>query len=161
MRVTVSHVQGQSGAGQGGASGRAGVRRGSVAAVLTAALIAAGLAAATPASADFCLQLSGALSGDLGFFRFKGPLHTTPPGAIQALTGRVAGLSPAFGASTVAKDGSFVEFGVTFFADATQGQFDVFLSPPQFTAGSGFADYGTYGVNSAVSAAVVSCGLEP
>ena len=41
------------------------------------------LALAGPASADFCLQMSGGLSGDLGFFRFKGSL---PKGANQITT---------------------------------------------------------------------------
>lgn len=116
--------------------------------------------AASPASADFCLQLGGALSGDLGFFRFKGGLPTKP-GTIRQLTGRVAGLSPVFGTVTVAKDGSFVELGVTFFADGVQGQFDVALVPPDFASGSGGADYGAYDVTQAVTAAVVSCSLEP
>ena len=82
-------------------------------------------------------------------------------GTIKTLTGRVAGLSPAFGTLTVAKDGSFIELGVTFFADATQGQFDIALTRPKFTSGSGYADYGTYGVNQSVTATVVRCSNEP
>ncbi|MGR9074174.1 MAG: hypothetical protein ACU833_14030 [Gammaproteobacteria bacterium] len=127
--------------------------------IAAAALLLA--AASMPASADFCMQLNGGpLSGDLGFFRFKGSLpHSN--GAIKPLTGRVAGLSPAFGSATVAKDGSFVELGATFFADAVQGQFDVTFLPPTAVSGSGYADYGTYDVNEAVTAAIVDCSLEP
>lgn len=130
-------------------------------AVITTFLATAALA--MPASADYCIQLNGgSFSGDLGFFRFK---DTEPlphiKGTIKTLTGRVAGLSPAFGTLTVAKDGSFIELGATFFADATQGQFDIYLSPPRYTSGSGYADYGTYGVNQSVTATVVRCSTEP
>jgi hypothetical protein len=112
------------------------------------------------AFADWCLQFSGALSGDLGFFRFKGKLPTKS-GKIKALRGRVAGLSPAFGTATVYKNGSGVELGVTFFADAVQGQFDVTLFGPGFTSESGYADYGTYDVNQSVNVIIVNCSLEP
>ncbi len=130
-------------------------------AVITTFLATAALA--MPASADYCIQLNGgSFSGDLGFFRFR---DTAPlphiKGTIKTLTGRVAGLGPAFGTLTVAKDGSFIELGVTFFADATQGQFDISLSPPKYTSGSGYADYGAYGVNQSVTATVVRCSNEP
>jgi hypothetical protein len=83
------------------------------------ATAALALAMATPARADFCIQLSGGpFSGDLGFFRFKGTLPNGK-GAVVTLKGRVAGLSPVFGTATVAKDGTFVEIGATFFADGT------------------------------------------
>ena len=78
------------------------------------------LCLATPASADFCLQMSGELSGDLGFFRFKANFPKKA-GEITALHGRVAGLSPAFGTATRAKDGTYIEIAATFFADAEQG----------------------------------------
>jgi len=116
-----------------------------------------------PASADYCIQLNGgSFSGAIGFFRFRDPdplPHTK--GVIKTLTGRAAGLSPAFGTLTVAKDGSFIELGVTFFIDSTQGQFDISLLPPKYKSGSGYADYGTYGVNQAVTAKVVACINEP
>ena len=119
------------------------------------------LAAAIPARADFCIQLNGGpFSGDLGFFRFKGNLPKTK-GAVVTLKGRVAGLSPVFGTATVAKDGTFVEIGATFFADATQGQIDVSFFPPTAAAGSGGGDYGAYDVGQAVTANIVACTLEP
>jgi hypothetical protein len=91
-------------------------------------------ATALPAQADFCLQLiGGVFSGDLGFFRFHGKMLTVP-GKIMTLRGRVAGLSPVFGTATVATDGSYVELGATFFADAKEGQIEVTLFPPIFNA---------------------------
>ena len=127
---------------------------------MLAAALLGGLCVATPASADFCLQMSGELSGDLGFFRFKGSLPRKA-GDMYTIHGRVAGLSPVFGAATRAKDGTFIEIGATFFADAEQGQFDIFLDPPGFTSGSGGAEYGSYGVSDAVTVMVVDCKLEP
>ena len=128
--------------------------------IFTAAAVTA-FTSTTPAYADFCLQLNGApFSGDLGFFRFKGTRPTTK-GAIVALKGRVAGLSPVFGAATVAKDGSFLEIGATFFADGTQGQIDVSFFPPSNTSGSGSGDFGAYGTSDSFTATVVSCSLEP
>ena len=126
-----------------------------------AATLALALAVATPARADFCIQLSGGpFSGDLGFFRFKGTLPKGK-GAVVTLRGRVAGLSPVFGTATVAKDGTFVELGATFFADGTQGQIDVSFFPPTAAAGSGGGDYGAYGAGQAVTANIVACTLEP
>jgi hypothetical protein len=126
-----------------------------------AAVTLAALTAATPAYADFCLQLNGgSFSGDLGFFRFK-KARPTGPGAIVALKGRVAGLSPVFGTATVAKDGSFLEIGATFFADGTQGQIDVSFFPPNNATGSGSGNYGGSGTSQNFSATVVSCNLEP
>jgi hypothetical protein len=133
-------------------------RRGRV--VFTAVLLATVLAA-TPVLADWCLQLNGGpFSGDLGFFRFRGGLPKKA-GKIVQLTGRAAGLSPAFGAATVAKDGSNVEVAVTFFADAVQGQFDIWLWGPGFLSGDGYGSYGVYGVSSSVNASVVTCRGEP
>ena len=102
----------------------------------------------------------GLFSGDLGFFRFKGALPEGK-GAVVTLKGRVAGLSPVFGTATVAKDGTFVEIGATFFADGNQGQIDVSLFPPTAAAGNGGGDYGTYGAGQAVTANIVACTLEP
>jgi hypothetical protein len=120
--------------------------------------------AAAPASADFCIRLSGGpFSGDIGFFRFTGVLPTKV-GKMKALAGRAAGLSPVFGSATVVslgRESTQVEIGATFFIDATQGQFDVFLSGPTFTSGSGYGSYGQYGVNSSVSVSVVNCATEP
>ncbi len=128
---------------------------------MTLAIVLAGvLCLATPASADFCLQMSGELSGDLGFFRFKGNFPKKA-GEITALSGRVAGLSPAFGTAVRAKDGTYIEIAAVFFADAEQGQFDVSLMGPGFMAGSGGAEYGSYGVDQSVTVAVVGCDLEP
>jgi hypothetical protein len=126
-----------------------------------AALPIFALATALPAQADFCLQLNGGpFSGDLGFFRFKGKMPTIA-GKIVTLRGRVAGLSPVFGTATVGTDGSYVELGATFFADAVEGQIDVTFFPPTSDTGSGYGDYGSYDVGSSVDASVVSCGLEP
>jgi hypothetical protein len=119
------------------------------------------LATALPAQADFCLQLNGGpFSGDLGFFRFKG-LMPTVPGRIVTLRGRVAGLDPVFGTATVATDGTYVELGATFFADADEGQIDVTFLPPTSQRGSGYGDYGQYGTGASFDASVVSCSLEP
>lgn len=127
----------------------------------SAALAATMLTTAVPARADFCIQLNGdSFSGDLGFFRFRGPIPTTT-GYITALRGRAAGLDPAFGTAVVAKDGSYVELGVTFFVDATEGQFDVSFFPPTAKNGSGYANYGGYDVTQNVDATRVACSLEP
>jgi hypothetical protein len=131
--------------------------KGMILAVATLAV----LSPAAPAYADFCLQLNGgSFSGDLGFFRFK-KTRPTGSGAIVNLKGRVAGLSPVFGTATVAKDGTFLEIGATFFADGVQGQIDVSFFPPNATSGSGSGNYGSYGTSQSFSAAVVSCDLEP
>ncbi|HEX2591144.1 MAG TPA: hypothetical protein VHL34_06595 [Rhizomicrobium sp.] len=122
---------------------------------------AAAAAMITPARADFCLQLNGgSFSGDLGFFRFKGDVPTTA-GTIMPLTGRVAGLSPVFGTAVVAKDGTYVEIGATFFADAEQGQIDVTIFPPTGKNGSGYGDYGSYGTGSSVTVKKAACKNEP
>ncbi len=126
-----------------------------------AALSVLALTAAVPARADFCIRLNGGpFSGDLGFFRFRGD-RPVLAGQIVSLRGRVAGLSPVFGTATVAKDGSFVEIGATFFADGVQGQIDLAFFPPTSTTGSGSGDYGKYGTAKSFSAAKVGCSLEP
>src|SRR5262245_15324602 len=126
------------------------------------AVVVIALALAVPARADFCIQLTGgAFSGDLGFFRFKGAAPKTA-GRIVNLKGRVAGLSPVFGTAVVAKDGTYLEIGATFFADGTQGQFDASFFPPTNTTGSGDGDYGIYGTGGgSFTATVVNCSLEP
>ena len=126
---------------------------------LLAAIISA-LTLTSPVMADWCLQVGQPLGGALGFFRFIGP-RPTARGTITPLTGRVAGMSPAFGTATVYKDGSGLELGVTFFADAAEGQFDITLFPPRFRTGSGRASYGAYGVNRHTTAKVVACSQEP
>lgn len=119
------------------------------------------LFSAVPAHADFCIQLTGGgFSGDLGFFRFKGDLPTTS-GKVVTLRGRVAGLGPVFGTAVVAKDGSYVEIGATFFVDAEQGQIDVSFLPPRSINGSGRGDYGAYGTGSSFNAKKVNCSNEP
>lgn len=121
----------------------------------------AALMPVTPARADFCIQLNGgSFSGDIGFFRFKGTLPTTD-GQIVTLRGRVAGLGPVFGTGVVAKDGSYLEIGATFFADATQGQIDVTFFPPTARTGSGYGRYGAYGTGDGLTAARVLCTNEP
>jgi hypothetical protein len=116
---------------------------------------------ATPSFADYCVQLNGgSFSGDIGFFRFPGKAPKKA-GAIAPLTGRAAGLSPVFGTATVAKDGSFLELGVTFFIDGVEGQFDVEFFPPTAKAGSGSGSYGVYGVSDSVDATIVDCTTEP
>jgi hypothetical protein len=127
----------------------------------SAAFAATALMSAAPAHADFCIQLNGgSFSGDLGFFRFRGTIPTTA-GHIVSLRGRAAGLDPAFGTAVVARDGSYTELGVTFFVDASEGQFNVWFTPPGANSGSGYADYGTYDVNQSVTATVTGCGKEP
>lgn len=119
------------------------------------------LAVAAPARAEFCIQLNGgSFSGAIGFFRFKGSVPKTK-GAIVTLKGRAAGLSPAYGTATVAKDGTYVELGASFFIDGDQGQFDVSFFPPNAVTGSGGGAYGAYGTGDAVTAAIVDCSMEP
>jgi len=115
----------------------------------------------TPAHADFCIQVNGGpFSGDLGFFRFKDNMPNTA-GAITQLRGRVAGLSPVFGTAVVAKDGTYVEIGATFFADAEEGQIDVTLAPVTSKTGFGYGDYGAYGTGTSVTVTKTSCSNEP
>jgi hypothetical protein len=129
--------------------------------IALAGLSAIAIAMITPARADFCLQLNGGpFSGDLGFFRFKDDISLTA-GVVTQLKGRVAGLSPVFGTAVVAKDGSYVEIGATFFADAEEGQIDVTFNPPTSKTGSGYGDYGTYGTGASVTATKVGCIKEP
>ena len=114
-----------------------------------------------PARADTCVQLNGGpFSGDIGFFRFKGNLPTNA-GDMVALKGRAAGLSPVFGTAVVAKDGSYVEVGATFFIDGDQGQIDFAFFPPGNTTGSGNGDYGQYGTSASFSVKRVACNKEP
>ena len=123
------------------------------------ALLVLGLAG--PATADFCVQVSGGpFSGDLGLFRFKGGLPKGK-GSIKKLNGRVAGLSPVFGTATVYPDGSGTELGFTFFADATQGQVNVSIFGPTFTDGFGYGDYGAYGTGESVTATIIDCTCTP
>jgi hypothetical protein len=119
------------------------------------------LLAAAPARADFCVQLDGGVfGGDLGFFRFKGT-RPTADGSVMTLKGRVAGLSPVFGTAVVAKDGSYLEIGATFFADNEQGQIDLTFFPPTGSSGSGDGDYGQYGTGQSFNAKIVRCRKEP
>jgi hypothetical protein len=117
---------------------------------------------AAPARADFCIQLSGDLSGDLGFFRFLGDLPNEK-GTITPLTGRVAGLSPVWGSAVVIKKPgmSYLEIGATFYADSVLGQINVTFSPPGNRDGSGVGDYGTFGSTASFTAQRVACKLEP
>lgn len=118
-------------------------------------------ASAAPAAADTCIRLTGgSFSGDIGFFRFKGDLPTTP-NQMVTLAGRAAGLSPAWGTAVTPKAGGYVELGVSFFIDGVQGQFDVFFNPANSRNGSGAGSYGEYGANDSVTARIVSCVQEP
>lgn len=130
----------------------------------TAAACAAPLVlASAPAHADFCIQVTGtSISGDIGFFRFRGDLPTAA-GTIQTVRGRVAGLGPVFGTAVVTKSGGVktLEIGATFFADATQGQIDIAFSPPGAANGSGNGAYGDYGTGDGLTASKVACATEP
>jgi hypothetical protein len=119
------------------------------------------------ASADVCIQFSGGscdLSGDLGFFRFKGKL---PKGKgwrkITALHGRACGVGAAFGTAVVNTEGTGIAVAATFFCDAEQGQFDVSLPVGARVGdtGFGYASYGAYGLGSSCDAEIVDCSLEP
>jgi hypothetical protein len=128
---------------------------------LAGTIIGLTIAGASPALADVCIQLNGGtFSGDIGFFRFKGSLPSEAK-AIEPLTGRAAGLSPAFGTAVVGKDGTYLELAATFFIDGVQGQFDIAFSPPTNKKGSGAAAFGEYGLTDDVKAKIVSCSLEP
>jgi hypothetical protein len=130
-------------------------------ALVGSAMVGSLLLCLPSARADFCFQLDGGpFSGDLGFFRFEGALPTAP-GEMVGLNGRVAGLSPAFGAATVAKDGSCVEIGATFFADNVQGQIDLAFSPPTSKTGTGSVDFGQYGTGASFTAKKKGCANEP
>ena len=116
---------------------------------------------AAPAFADVCIQLNGGnFSGDIGFFRFKGSLPTEAK-AMEPLTGRAAGLSPAYGTVIVGKEGTYLELAASFFIDGVQGQFIISFSPPTAKKGSGAAALGEYGLTDDVKAKIVSCSLEP
>lgn len=118
--------------------------------------------AAPAAAADVCIQLNGgSFSGDIGFFRFRDVVLPTTPDKIVPLTGRGAGLSPAFGSAVTSKDGGYVELGVIFFIDGVQGQFNVAFSPPTARRGSGGGRYGAYGTSDSLTATKVGCGSEP
>lgn len=120
------------------------------------------VSAAPAAAADVCIQLNGgSFSGDIGFFRFRDVQLPTLPNQIVPLTGRAAGLSPAFGSAVTSKEGGYVELGVMFFIDGVQGQFNVAFSPPTSRRGSGGGRYGAYGTSDSVTATIVACGLEP
>jgi hypothetical protein len=127
-------------------------------------LVLAGISAiatTTDARADFCLQLNGGpFGGDLGFFRFKDDIPLIA-GQITQLRGRVAGLSPVFGTAVVAKDGTYVEIGATFFADAEEGQIDVTFAPLTSKTGGGYGNYGAYGTGVSVTAKKTACSNEP
>jgi hypothetical protein len=124
------------------------------------------VSAPQPASAaDLCLQLDGEscpLSGDLGFFHFNAKLPKNPKKAV-ALHGRVAGVGAANGTAVMSTDGSSISIGVTFFADATQGQFDGSIDPTDLAAThSASADYGIYDVaGGSCDLTIVDCDLEP
>lgn len=131
---------------------------------LSAALAGAVIigAASPAAAADTCIRLNGgSFSGDIGFFRFRDVTLPTTPNQIVPLTGRAAGLSPAWGSAVTPKSGDYVELGVMFFIDGVQGQFNVSFFPPTATRGSGRASYGEYGTSDSVTARIVGCGQEP
>lgn len=134
--------------------------RSSLLAVLAAASMTA--AAAPASAADTCMQLDGgSFSGDIGFFRFRDVQLPTEPNKIVPLTGRAAGLSPAWGSAVTSKSGGYVELGVMFFIDGVQGQFNVAFSPATSRTGSGRGSYGAYGVSDNVTVRLVGCSNEP
>jgi hypothetical protein len=100
----------------------------------------------------------GPFSGDLGFFASKA--RCPRERRCCHAQGQSGGPQSGIRDTRVAKDGTFVEIGATFFADGTQGQIDVSFSPPTAAAGSGGGDYG-YGAGQAVNANIVACTLEP
>jgi len=118
------------------------------------------------ASADFCLQFSGAscdLSGDLGFFRFKGKLPKKVK-KLAALHGRACGVGPAYGSAIVNTEGTAVEIGATFFCDGEQGQISASFTPGSRigdTSSPTYASYGIHGIASSCTATIVDCDLEP
>jgi hypothetical protein len=117
------------------------------------------------ASADTCIQISGAscdLSGDLGFFRFKGKLPKKAKKFV-ALHGRACGVGAAFGTAVVNTEATGVAVAATFFCDAEQGQFDLFFSVGATLGdtGFGYASYGAYGLGSSCDGEIVDCALEP
>jgi hypothetical protein len=130
--------------------------------------VAFGLAVASAAparAADLCIQLDGVscpLSGDLGFFRFKAKLPKNPKKAV-ALHGRVAGLGSAYGTAVMSNDATSIDIGVTFFADATQGQFNGSFDPTDLASvHSANADYGAYDVGGgSCDMTIVDCAGEP
>jgi hypothetical protein len=118
------------------------------------------------ASADFCIQISGAtcdLSGTLGFFHFKKKLPKKVKKFV-ALHGRACGVGPAYGTAIVNTEGDGVEMGVTFFCDAEQGQFTAFFAPGSQigdTSSLVYASYGSHGLGTSCDAEIVDCDLEP
>ncbi len=131
----------------------------------------AGLAAAAgvllalpsaPAAADFCLQLNGGdFSGDIGFFRFDGPLPPGKANAMVPMAGRAAGTGePVFGGAVINSDGTSFQLGATFFIDDTQGQFSLGVSTVT-KQGSGRGRYGAYDLGGSFQVKIVSCNKEP
>ena len=123
----------------------------------------AGAPVKASAGGDLCIQISGAgcdLSGDLGFFHFKGKL---PKKQFVALHGRACGVGPAYGTAIVNSEGNGVEIGATFFCDAVQGQFLISfpLGSRIGDTGWGYASYGNYDVLTSCDAELVDCALEP
>jgi hypothetical protein len=118
------------------------------------------------ASADFCLQFSGAscfLSGDLGFFRFKGKLPKKVK-KFAPLHGRACGVGPAYGSAVLNTEGTLVEVGATFFCDADQGQISASFTPGSRigdTSSLAYASYGSHGLATSCTAVLVDCDLEP
>lgn len=118
------------------------------------------------ASADFCIQISGAscpLTDDLGFFRFKKKLPKKVNKFVP-LHGRACGVGPAYGTAIMNTEGAGVEMGVTFFCDGEQGQFTAFFAPGSRlgdTSSLVYASYGSHGIVSSCGAEIVDCNLEP
>jgi hypothetical protein len=116
-----------------------------------------------PAAADFCLQLNGGdFSGDIGFFRFDGPLPPGKPNSMVPMAGRAAGTGePVFGGAVINADGTSFQLGATFFIDNVQGQFSLGVSSVTKT-GSGHGRYGAYDIGgSSFQVKIVNCNKEP
>ena len=124
-------------------------------------VVAAGLAmlvaGAAPTLATTCIQVTG--EGVALFFQFKGKLPQKP-NTFQQLSGRFDGVGPAYGAASVAEDGSFAELAGGFASGGTVfGDFSLRFAPPKSKVGSGGVVIDD--TLTPVDAEIVSCRKEP
>lgn len=128
--------------------------KGALVGAATLAMLAAG---AAPALAATCIQVTG--EGVDLFFQFKGKLPQKP-NSFQQLSGRFNGFGPAYGAASVAQDGSFVEIAGGFASGGTVfGLINVGFAPPKSKVGGGGVVIDN--VLTPVEATIVSCRKEP
>ena len=123
--------------------------------LILSALLIGTFGMASPTLADWCMRLGSQFPGDDGFFRFKGKFPTKA-GKIKTLRGRVAGISPVYGAATVYKDKSGVEIGASFFLDGFLDHLNITFWGPGFDTGTG-----SVGSTSVNDATIVKCSGEP